>query len=162
MGATVPLNRTFLFYCLPHFLMKSSQRRLHNRCRGLSCVILGDRPMFPFIDKSTTTLPNGALCCNHYKTGRGKESSGLRACCEQRRALPPFSGQPWEGGLRDTSSDCLGRATSTKLPALGPFSLRGGSGQPVLQVFGLLEPVCGQTRCEGTGALRRGLGWPYS
>lgn len=82
--------------------------------------------MFPFIDKSTTTLPNGALCSDHYKTARGKESSGLRACCEQRQALSPFSEQPWEGGLRDTSSDCLGRATSTELPALSPLLSREG------------------------------------
>lgn len=60
--------------------MKSLQQRLCKGCRGLSCIILGDQPVFPFTAKSTILLPNGALHCNHYKAGRRQvklRASGL-------------------------------------------------------------------------------------
>lgn len=113
------------------FLMKSSQQRLHNCCRGLSCVILGARPMFPFIDKSTTTLPNGALCCNLSKTGRRKRAASWRVgCAEKAWGCPPLSLRPWAGGS-EMLGPMPGRASGTKqlpgLPHLQETPWEGGS-----------------------------------
>lgn len=93
------LSLSLPFPPLP-FLMKSSQPRLHNCCRDLSCVILGVRPMFPFTAKSTTMLPNGALCCSHYKTGRREGRLGAGGLAVQRRLghILHALHQPWERG----------------------------------------------------------------
>lgn len=65
-------------------LMKSSQQRLHNGCRGLSCVMLGARPMFPFIDKSPPHCQVELSVATTTKQDERKES-------QSPRALPPSS-----------------------------------------------------------------------
>lgn len=60
-SASLPGRLFLLSYCSPQIvpfsstdspsLMTSSQRRLHNRCRGLACVTLGAGPALPVIDE---------------------------------------------------------------------------------------------------------------
>lgn len=150
--------------------MKSSRQRLHNCCRGLSCVILGVRPMFPFIDKSPTTLPNRALCCNHYKTGRregkGREARGSRACCAEkpgRPPSPPSSPQPGEDGsgmlaLTIWEEPLLQSRPLVSLPLWEMLPV-GGSVSACFADFLTAEPICGQTRCDHRET--RGEGSPH-
>ena len=64
--------------------------------------------MFPFIDSSTTMLPNGALCGSHYKTGRREGRLGTGGLAMQRRLghvlclpCPPRSHGRGRSGLLD-------------------------------------------------------------
>jgi hypothetical protein len=122
--------------------MKSSKPRLHNGCTGLSCVILGGEPAFPFIDKSTATLPNGVLCCRGYKTGRRERKLEL----QESPVPPPPSPHCLAWGRWPGLGDQLQlpeKSHFPKLPALCPLFLsptppnprhcRSGSGQPALQ-----------------------------
>ena len=156
--ATVPPPCTFLFHCPHHLLMKSSELRLHNRCRDLSCVILGGRPVFPFIDNSTTTLPNGALCGSHYKTGRregrlGVEGSPCRGGLVTSSVLPAATG----GGARGCRMRMPGKSHFYEAFPWSPRSPGGEGSSASAHSAGFLtvQPVSGQTRCDRSKALQR-------
>lgn len=155
--ATVPPPCTFLFHC-PHPLpMKSSELRLHNRCRDLSCVILGVRPVFPFIDNSTTTLPNGASLRLPLQDRKKEGRLGAGGLAMQRRlGHVPLSSRSHGRGCSGLLDENAWEEPLYEAILSPPQEGREGLCQPALcWVSAMVQPVSGQTRCDHSEALGR-------
>lgn len=88
---------------------------------------------------------------------KGRRAPSWRACCEQRRVLPPSSQQPWEGGGTPALSSWEERlykaagAWPSALRAPGDAEEGRSAGRPIGRAA---EPVCVQTSRDH----RRGSG----
>lgn len=107
--------------------------------------------------------------------GRGGQESAEpkgRACCEMRRALPPSSWRPGEGGggtgalsawEEPLPPSCLRLALGAPRSRRQETMPEGGSVWSACSAaFRTAEPVCGQTRCDHPEALRGGQALPHS